>query len=64
MAPVDGSAKMRGRLTMRAFSGETSGTWMTSMLNSAVSGSFSGSNAEQSASSSADRTRPVPDPYT
>ena len=43
MAPVVGSAKMRGRLTMRAFSGAASGTWMTSMLKSEVFGSSFGS---------------------
>ena len=53
---VVGSAKMRGRLTMRAFSGAASGTWMTSMLKSAVLGSSSGPSAEQPASSSAERT--------
>ena len=58
------SAKIRGRLTMRAFSGEASGTWMTSMLKRAVLGSSSGLSPEQPASSSADRTELVPDPYT
>ena len=42
IAPVAASAKMRGRLTMRAFSGAASGTWMTSMLKSAVLGSSFG----------------------
>jgi hypothetical protein len=41
MSPLSGSAKMRGRLTMRASCGEARGTWMTSMPNSAVSGSSS-----------------------
>ena len=43
MAPVAVSAKMRGRLTIFAFSGAASGTWMTSMLKSAVFGSSFGS---------------------
>ena len=47
IAPVAGSAKMRGRLTIRAFSGAASGTWITSMLNSAVLGSSFGSRPEQ-----------------
>jgi hypothetical protein len=62
MAPLAGSAKTRGRLTMRAFSGAASGIWMTSMLKRAVFGSSFGSLAEQSASSCAERTAPVPDP--
>ena len=62
MAPLAGSAKIRGRLTMRAFWGAASGIWMTSMLNSAVFGSSFGSLPEHSASSCADRTAPVPDP--
>jgi hypothetical protein len=60
--PVFGSEKMRGRLTIFAFCGAASGTWMTSMLNSAVLASLSGASAEQPASSSADRTGLVPDP--
>ena len=64
MLPVDESAKMRGRLTTCAFSGAASGTWMTSMLKSAVSGSSFGSAPEHPASSSADRTVLVPEPYT
>ena len=62
MAPVAGSAKMRGRLTMCAFSGAASGTWITSMLKSAVFGSSFGSLPEQPASSSPERTVLVPDP--
>ena len=62
MAPVVGSAKMRGRLTIFAVAGAASGTWMTSMLKSAVFGSSLGSSPEQPASSSPDRTVPVPDP--
>ena len=62
MAPVEESAKIRGRLTMRAFSGLAIGIWMTSMLKSAVFGSSFGSAREQPASSSADRTVAVPDP--
>ena len=38
---------MRGRLTMRAVSGAAIGTWMTSMLKSAVFGSWLGSSREQ-----------------
>ena len=53
---------MRGRLTMAAFSGAASGTWITSMLKSAVFGSSSGFKPEQPASSSPERTAPVPDP--
>ena len=62
IAPVAGSAKMRGRLTMRAFSGAASGTSMTSMLKSAVLGSSFGSAFEQPASSSPERTVLVPEP--
>ena len=62
MLPVFGSAKMRGRLTIAAFSGAASGTLITSMLKSAVFGSSFGSLPEQSVSSSAERTGPVPDP--
>ena len=62
MVPVVGSAKMRGRLTIVAFSGAASGTLMTSMLKSAVFGSSFGSPPEQPASSSPDRTAPVPEP--
>ena len=62
MAPVAGSAKMRGRFTMRAFSGAFTGTWITSMLKSAVFGSSSGLRPEHSASSSAERTELVPEP--
>ena len=62
IAPIAASAKTRGRFTMRAFSGSASGTWMTSMLKSAVLGSSLGSSPEHSASSSAERTAPVPDP--
>ena len=61
-APVVSSAKMRGRLTIFAVAGAASGTWITSMLKSAVSGSFSGSSPEHPASSSAERTDPVPEP--
>ena len=62
MAPVVASAKMRGRLTIFAVLGRASGTWITSMLKSAVFGSSFGSCPEQPASSSAERTagaRPV-----
>ncbi|PYR73991.1 MAG: hypothetical protein DMF86_19285 [Acidobacteria bacterium] len=62
MAPVAGSAKMRGLLTMCAFAGSASGTWITSMLYSDVFGSSFGSFAEQPASSSVERTALVPDP--
>ena len=62
MAPVVGSAKMRGRLTIAAFAGAASGTWITSMLKSAVFGSSFGSLPEQPASSSPGRTGPVPEP--
>ena len=53
---------MRGRLTMRDFSGAASGTWMTSMLKSAVLGSSFGFALEHPASSSAERTVLVPEP--
>ena len=62
MAPVFSSAKMRGRLTTRAFSGAPSGTSITSMLKSAVLAFSFGSPPEQSASSSPERTPPVPEP--
>ena len=62
IAPVAMSAKMRGRLTIFAFCGAAIGTWITSMLNSAVFGSSSGFRPEQPASSSPDRTPLVPDP--
>ena len=62
MAPVVASAKMRGRLTIAAFSGFFSGTLITSMLKSAVFGSSSGLRPEQPASSSPERTLPVPEP--
>ena len=45
MLPVVGSAKMRGRLTIFAFCGAASGTWITSMLKSDVLGSLSGFGA-------------------
>ena len=53
---------MRGRLTIGAFCGAASGTLITSMLKSAVFGSSFGSSPEQPASSSAERTEPVPEP--
>jgi hypothetical protein len=53
---------MRGRLTMRDFSGAASGTWMTSMLKSAVFGSSSDSPPSIPASSSPERTVLVPEP--
>ena len=62
MAPVVASAKIRGRLTIAAFSGVFSGTLMTSMLKSAVFGSSSGFKPEQPASSSPERTLLVPEP--
>jgi hypothetical protein len=62
MAPLFTSAKMRGRFTTRALSGDASGTWITSMLNSDVFGSSSGFKPEQPASSSADLTELVPEP--
>ena len=62
IAPVVASAKMRGRATIAAFSGFFSGTLITSMLNSAVFGSSSGFSPEQPASSSPERTLPVPEP--
>ena len=55
MAPLFGSAKMRGRLTIFAVAGAASGTLMTSMLKSAVFGSSFGSRPEQPASSSPGR---------
>ena len=60
--PLAGSAKMRGRLTIRACAGAAIGIWITSMLKSAVFGSSFGSRPEQPASSSADRTALVPEP--
>jgi hypothetical protein len=62
MLPVAVSMKMRGRLTIFAFCGAASGTWMTSMLKSEVFGSSLASFPEHSASSSSDRTAPVPEP--
>jgi hypothetical protein len=52
---------MRGRLTIFAFCGAASGTWMTSMLKSAVFGSSSAS-ARAAGELLADRTEPVPEP--
>jgi hypothetical protein len=61
MLPVS-LMKMRGWLTMRACDGLASGTSMTSMLNSDVFGFAFGSPVEQPASSSPERTPPVPEP--
>ena len=46
MSPFFSFMKMRGRLTMRAFSGAPSGTSMMSMLKSAVFGFAFGSPPE------------------
>ena len=51
---------MRGELTMAAFSGAASGTWMTSMRKRAVFGSSIGPS-RQPGSSSGDRTPAEPE---
>ena len=55
------SAKMRGELTIFAFCGALTGTWITSMRKYAVFGSSLGRLPEQPASSSAGRTMLAPE---
>jgi hypothetical protein len=55
------SWKMRGELTMCAFVGSASGTWMTSMRKSAEFGSSSGFAPEHPGSSFGDRTGAEPE---
>jgi hypothetical protein len=55
---------MRGRLTMRACAGLASGTWITSMLKSAVSGFFLPVGARAAGQLLGRAHRAVPDPYT
>ena len=51
---------MRGELTIAAFSGAASGTWITSSRNRAVFGSSIGPSLHPGSSSS-ERTRADPD---
>ena len=60
--PVSGSRNTNGRLTTAESSGLASGTWMTSMRKSALSGFSAGDSSEQPAISSAERTPAAPEP--
>src|SRR5271170_1945453 len=62
IAPVLSSEKMRGLLTTLASSGCASGTWITTMVYSAVLGS-STPPPEQPASSSGERMAEYPETY-